>query len=344
MKSLGIVAAALMAATAAPAIPPAPACALPAAERQWIQRALNGWIRARDELLRIPPSELPWMVFFNGECAWHLAPGQSFDGRRLPADAAPSFAGRPVPVAAVSHGGTIRLPDGMEVAPEPTAFTSRYGSSGSAYFVIALPEMWRSVWSETDPPLEEFFLGVAAHELTHTEQMAALGRRIEALRARSRIVPESIDDDIIENNFRSDAAYTELFERERDLLYGAAFEPDARQARATARAALAIARQRRERFFVGEREVYRELEGLYLNLEGVGMWVSYKLSRLDPANFAIEERVISRGGRGTSWVQAHGLALVLLLDRLHPGWQRRLLAPELASPLELLETALAEGG
>ena len=45
-------------------------------------------------------------------------------------------------------------------------------------------------------------------------------------------------------------------------------------------------------------------------------------------------------GKENDWSQDEGLALFLLLEKIAPGWQKRVLGPAMTSPFELLEKAI----
>jgi hypothetical protein len=66
------------------------------------------------------------------------------------------------------------------------------------------------------------------------------------------------------------------------------------------------------------------------------------MARRHPDVYAMEERTIETRGRQSAWVQAEGLALVLLIERLAGDQRGRLMEPELASPFALLAEALDE--
>lgn len=307
-----------------------------------MQQALDGWAIARSDLLKLGPRPLPWMIFYEARCAWHIAADPGAVPRGSPGSANLRFEGNPVPVTQLAHGGRIRLPDGKTIPLEPTAFTSPYPGARGSYFVVALPDLWRTRFPN-DPGLHRFFLGVASHELTHTTQLTEILAKIAAAR-KSGVIPRDVSDDLIEETFGTDPAYLALFERERDLFFDAAAEKDDAGARALLGEALALLDERHRRFFVGERKVWRTLDGLFLNMEGVAGWVQHELARRHPAIYAAEDSILRNKGRTTSWSQGEGLAMMLLVDRFVPGWQKRMMAPRLESPVDLLrEAASAEG-
>jgi hypothetical protein len=215
-------------------------------------------------------------------------------------------------------------------------FAAPHPGPSRNFFIVALPDVWRPIWKPNEPRLEEFFLGVSAHELAHTTQVNELTRRIQALKKEGGSFPKNITDDILEETFKGDAEYKALFERERDLFFDAALEKNDERARALAREAMMLVQERHRKFFTGERRAYAELDALFLNLEGIGSWVQYEMARRDPKNFSDEDSILKTKGRSTTWSQGEGLALMLLIDRFVPTWQKRMLSPELASPFDLL--------
>lgn len=305
-----------------------------------MQSAVDTWSSDR-RLLQVADRQLPWMVFFDQRCMWHVAPDRKPPGSQPRDSFSLRYLGRAVSVFAVRHDGTLHLPGGIDVPAAPLAFTAPHTGPRKAFFVVALPEIWRPQWKASDPPIGAFLRGVAAHELAHTLQIAALASRVEALQRRYPSLPKNIDDDIVEQTFKDDPVFVSMIEREREFFYRAAFEPADARARALALRGLEIAAERAGAFFAGPKAPFAELEGLFLNLEGIGTWVSYRLSCSEPGRYAVEERVISTHGHGTALVQGEGFALMLLVDRFAPDWRRRMLGAELASPFDLLREALA---
>jgi len=134
-----------------------------------------------------------------------------------------------------------------------------------------------------------------------------------------------------------------MFIAERDLLYAAVAEPDLNRSISLAAEAISIAQRRRERFFIGSDELYSELEGVFLNMEGLAEWVRFKSHQADPAWPHADADIIAfLRGSENSWSQDEGLALILLLDRMVPDWKRKILSPAMPSPLELLREAVHE--
>ncbi|MGH7630503.1 MAG: hypothetical protein ACREOF_14195 [Gemmatimonadales bacterium] len=87
--------------------------------------------------------------------------------------------------------------------------------------------------------------------------------------------------------------------------------------------------------------MYRELEDLFLTMEGVAGWAAYTLAERDPHLAAVEAD--AKAIASTAWVQGEGLVLFLLMNRMVPDWRERVFGSEPASPFLLLEEAAGQG-
>jgi hypothetical protein len=315
------------------------ACTLDDAGRAWIQGALEDWDVASRELLRLPPAPLPWMVFIDSACVWHVASDPRGDAELAamlaPAGAPLRFAGGDVDVRGVGHAGTVRLPGGQQVPAVPLSFAGPYGDGG-AFFVIAMPSVWMRDPSHTaDPWLHN---AVFVHEMMHTRQVGTMYGRIDALAARVRD-PESLDDDVIQKRFDSIPAFRHQVQGEIALLYDALGAPEQTGHRETVSGALLLAEGRRAVWLTGtdEAHAYAELEDLFLDMEGVAQWAAYHVALRRAGPDADPRDVLTRFRRGGRfWSQDLGLARYLALDALVPGWQARVLGPEQATARALL--------
>ena len=320
-------------------IVPAP-CTFPPAEIAWLQRALDGWEQVSRQFLRIDPSPLPWIVLFDASCVWHLSPDASLNPDAIAVTTTLSFAGRPVPVRALTHKGTVFLPSGVPIAVEMKASTALYRNSRGAFFVMAMPSVWQTK-EVSAPTRAEYLQGVFSHEMTHTRLLVDINRRVRDL-ARDNDLVYPINDDVIQAVFRRTHGFEAAVNRERDLLYRAALDPDPVKQRELAVKALEMVRARHGRYFTGPTAAYAELEGLFLTMEGVGQWAAYRLARTRAGGNDAEALRLVRDSR-RYWSQDEGLALFLLVDAIMPNWQARVFASTPASPFMLLEEAVAAG-
>ena len=289
-------------------------CALSAADVAWVQIGLSAWERATREFLRVSPTPLPWIILVNRSCAFHLGATRGRLPPRAMAIKNPlRFANRAVTVHATGNTPRVWLPRHDMIEAKPLAMASLYDGA-RIFLTLALPDLWREeAKAAADPTFDRFSLGIMVHELVHTRQLVAVGNRIDELR-RSSAMPVTLDDDIIEKRFKSMPGFPEMLEQERDLLYQASEAPTEWKQRDLARQAVELAQQRRTKYFVGENERYRELEGLFLAMEGVAVWSHYRLALIEP-------RIVFDRNRITSWSEDEGFALFLTIDRLVPDWQ-----------------------
>jgi hypothetical protein len=310
---------------AAPPRPAAAPCTMGAADRAWLERALAGWAVAEREALRLTPTPLPAAVVFDARCAF----------------TAPAGAAGPVAWRGAAHGGRVALPDGKALPPAVTSFAAPAGPNGGAFFVMALPSVWRAQGVRSGLGLEGLMDAVLLHELTHTRQFYYAAPTLAELTRRYGL-PDDLSDDSLQRAFGDDSAYAAAYAAERDLLYAAAAAPDTAEARRLAGAALARLRARRARWFVGDSARWAPLDEIFLTMEGLGQWAAYawlvgpRGPRLAPA---VAQRELRRGGR--FWTQDEGLALLLAVDRLVPGWQALAFAERPLTAEALLERAAA---
>lgn len=155
-------------------------------------------------------------------------------------------------VRATPHADSIRLPNASDIPAQPVAMASVYGERASAFFVMALPEVWRrDARHARVPNLEGFLLGVMTHEMVHTRHLPAIVEQAKALAARYKLGSFRLDDDVIQQRFEGIRGFRKAFEAERDMFFRAAGESNAGGRNALVARALSMARQRRARYFRG---------------------------------------------------------------------------------------------
>ena len=311
-------------------------CALQDADVRWFQSALDGWHHVSKDFLLLDPKPIPWVMLFDDVCTWHFAATADIPGAG-PAEVRLTYAGERVPASVLRHNGKVHLPNGTDIPAEIMAAAFHTQNRETTFFALATLDLWRRhPQASQDPELERRLLSVVLHEIMHTRQLPYLALRVDDLGKRFEI-PTPVNDDMVENRFKDVPGFPEAFSAERDLLYSAVAEADPIQRRTLIDQALGMARQRRERFFTGADRPYAELEELFLNMEGAAEWARFKYHQAAPGNTMSDAEIIAFiRGKENSWSQEAGLALVLLLEKEVPGWQRQLLGPEMASPLKLL--------
>jgi hypothetical protein len=297
-------------------------CATPtAADERWLSASLTAWELTRADILRVPPAEeRPTMVFYDAACGYR-------------GDGAHGWIG-------AAHNGAVALPDGQSLPPQVASFAAPYDHDRHAFFAMALPSVWRAGGVESELGLETLMTGVLVHEMTHTRQFYFFAPRLAQLTAQYQL-PDDLDDDVVQTRFEATPEFAADISEERDLLFAAAASPDDATARDLARRALQRMQARQAAYYVGEDVKYRALEDVFLTLEGLAQWASYRWLT-DPrggahADDAATLTAFRRGGR--RWSQDEGLALFLVIDRLVPDWRERAFAARPATALELLALA-----
>lgn len=298
------------------------ACVIDPGDEAWLKAAPAAWSLVERDALRLEPSRTKAQyIFYDVLCSYHSADGKSWE--------------------ATSHGGDVSLPDGDVVPPVVASFAAP-GLGGEPFMAMALPTIWRAQGVTSDLGLENMLFAVFVHEMAHTRQFYAYGPKLDELTTQWAL-PEDFNDDAVQERFAGDPGFSASVDRERDLLY-AALEADDETALATARAALELIESRRARWYAGEDEKYKELEDLFLTLEGVGnfagyAWLVHAQGGAAPPAAAVEG--MRRGGR--RWSQDEGMAVFLILERLNPQWTEYAFATAPKTALELLAEAVENG-
>jgi hypothetical protein len=313
----------------------------------WIQEVLDNWERACRRDLHVSAEPLPWIIFYDDTQAWHLKP----DERMLPPHKESSvslrFAGRTYALIQVAHQGDRLWTPGREAIKidlaKPRSAAMPYDNDQKSFFIAPLPALYhRLARADQASNLDELFLGLTAHELTHTRHLVYGAQQIKRLRARYKL-PESLDDNIIEQEFGANDEYKRLYDEERKLMMSAIMAVDLADRRRKVEQVLASARKRKERFFVGDKGGYSDLEDIFLAMEGMAMWVQYRTAReRAPAGEDWLKTLIKLSEQTGAWSQEEGLGLFLMIDRLVPDWQKRFLAPDFPSPFAVLREAIGK--
>jgi hypothetical protein len=330
----------LLGAAGAPAgaVEPAPECVLGARDRQWLERGAAAWSEVRRERLLLGPAAPPLILLFDERCTYRLEPARGAAGRGPPLD----FDGTALHAVAAPHDGRVRLPDGRELEPAATAFTSLLPSDSTPFVTIAAEAIWRRDPDQGARPADwdRYLPRALVPEVVHARQLAVLAQRLRPLQQYFGVAV--LDDDAVQQRFGRARGFRASVERERDLLLDAGTARGRDEARRDAAAALRLLRERRARHFTGEAEPFAELEDLFLDAEGAAQWAAFSALRRDaPAGADLGALVESFRQGEEWWSQDEGFALYLALDALVPGWQRRIFGPSPPSAVELLAEALA---
>jgi hypothetical protein len=312
----------------------------------WMQTALDRWENACRQHLRLPIEPLPWVIFYDENAAWHISAEPAFLPAHETTTVTLNFAGQPRALVRVPHNNGLWVPGRAEVLPlKVDLHTSLYDNQQKPYCIIPLPSLFRKLAAADQASiLDELFLGIAMHELTHTRQLLFVMAQINRLRnKKGYTLPEHLNDNLLEDTFSKNKDYVRRFKQEMDLLGDAYFAntPAARERLLTR--ALTLIQQRRTRYFVGKRKAYAPLEEIFLTLEGAGMWAHFRMARDHaPMGEDVPTTLMKLAQRTNAWSQVESLVLFLLIDQLVPNWQARYFAPDPPSPFVTLRAALRQ--
>jgi hypothetical protein len=291
-------------------------------EKSWIEKSLGAWDFVRTNRLKLPARPEPAIVVFNDKCRFETKGGSK-----------PRWHAEP-------HSGVIRLPNGEDVEVGVVSGTMSNDKTGEPFFVMALPAVWEAAKIAQPGDNDGLLTGVFLHEFSHVIQTPVLRPFWDEAKAR-HAEPENLSDDQIQHVFQKDPAYVAVAEKERDLLFKAANEPDEAKAKSLVRDALALREARQKRWFVGEDAVWQPYDEIFLTMEGFGQWVAYawlsdpRGGRLIPD--AAQKKM--RGGRRW-WSQDTGFSVFLILDRFVPEWPSLAFASRPAHATDLLRMAV----
>lgn len=289
----------------------------------------------------IAPRELPWLIFYDQEHAWHVSREDGVMKAPQSRAGVVVWAGRKLRVHQVKNGASgVWLPDGETVPVELGAAVKPWPKKGrkdSATFVqIPLPSLFRSRSESGISGIHWYSL--ALHELTHTVHFLTVLRQWRALQEKFEM-PQLADDDMIESAFRGNAEYVGIFDREKQWLQKAVFAENLTVARKATRESLVLARERQRQFF---KPGWTEAEALWLSLEGCALWVQARLEFDNaPAGQSWQQTARGMAGFMGLWSQEHGAGLFWMIDKLVPDWKPRYFGSDsVPSPFDVLEQAL----
>jgi hypothetical protein len=295
-------------------------CQMDGADSAWLSAALAQWRVAETRDLGLPSSPLPTVVAIDAACTYVLPEGDLDRAKGQP------------------HGTTVVLPDGAEAPLGPISFASGEGG----YFAMSLPSVWREAGVTSPFGLEALMDGVLLHEMMHIRQVDLAKRTLDGAAQQAGIADDDLTDDVVQDRFEDEPGYIEAYAAERDALFAAAAAPSDAEARVLVAQALGLMRERRARWFTGDKAAFARFDDVFLTMEGMGQWLIYRhfLALGHAPGEALP--AVRRGGR--RWSQDEGLALMLVVDRLLPGWQARAFRDPEWRAANLLEAALARQG
>jgi len=237
------------------------------------------------------------------------------------------------------HTGTVDLPIGT-IAAQIISFAAPNPSGGS-FFVMALPSVWKESGFEAELSVEDFTLGVFAHELSHIWQLETIMAPITDL-PMIEALPPPVNDDIVQRLFNDNLDFANSLATEIKMFQEAAKMDDEKAARCLAAKARDQMKARWATYFINDYSALSGAQDIFLTLEGSGQWFAIhtlsavpsgpKINRLDAATYF--------GNKGGKWSQDFGYAIISVLNRFDKSWSKSVYGDNGRSILSLLDAIL----
>lgn len=308
----------------------------------WLNDWIFAWETISNEVLKLPASEPPLMLFYDETKVYTTslvsAPeGSQFDG--------PDFIGKNLKWYFQDHNDTLILPDGQQIPVQLMSFAAPLdGNEAESFFVMAAPIFWKNAGVDGRViSLEKMITGVFLHEFSHTRQMSGLGTKISTYEFEFEFEQE-VTDDLIQDYYTNDTSYVNAFRKETDLFFKAALSENDEELIELTSQAISMYKSRQE--IVRQRnEILVEMDDVFLSMEGTGQyvfynWLTHPKCIGGSVNVKTAITATRRGGRW--WSQDQGLALSLLYDRLSkdPDWSN-LYSQKPSTLINLIQLELA---
>ncbi len=311
-------------------------------ELQWLQQWFNAWELLSNEILQLPTDSAPEMLFFDSTYVFTTSNISAPNGTKIDG---PSFFGQKLSWKKMRHNGELTLPDGQEVPIGLMSFASPT-PDGKRFFVMAAPSFWQAAGVKSDElGLDKLITGVFLHEFAHIRQFQGFGKQIDSLWTKHAFGDTSaLSDDIVQHIFKSDSEYVRVFREETDMFYNAANAPSTLAAKQMAATALDRLASRQQKYFTGEKAVLKDLDNIFLSMEGLGqfvavLWLTHPKGGKVPTDVAINGFRRKRN----QWSQDEGLSLFLVLTKIvKPDWAKDMFSEQPANIIDLLTKAVGK--
>jgi hypothetical protein len=242
------------------------------------------------------------------------------------------------------HNNSITLPNRKTVPIGLMSFASELpGIKNSAFFVMPLPDFWFMASVKSDElGLDNLITGVFLHEFSHSQQMQNFGKQISEFEKNNHFETD-FSDDIIQDLFGKDLAYIDLYTNELDAFYDASNETNKIARDTLVKNGINLLRKRHNAFFIEKYENLKQIDEIFLTMEGFGQftmykWLTHKLGANLPPEIAVKG--VRRGGK--QWSQDEGFALFLILENFSKpkNWAEKMFGIKTESVINLIEQEL----
>ncbi len=279
-------------------------------ELKWADNWFKAWELVSKDLLKLSRQATPEMVFYDNTYVYTNSSKSAPEGTILNG---PKFFGENIVWKKQAHSGKIILPDGNTL---PLGLYSFAGNmeAGKAFFVMAAPSFWLEAGVKSDDvPLEKLITSVFLHEFAHVSQFKGIATKVDEIEKQYTFKDPELTDDIIQDIFKSNKAYVDAFTNEVEMFYVAASDTNYKK---NGNQALALLYKRHQDYFNGDKIIYKDLDRIFLTMEGLGQFVAYQWLKNPKGGMESTESALKAMRRNKKfWSQDQGLALFLLLEK-----------------------------
>ena len=299
-------------------------------EMNLIAEWFSAWELIHNEIYKLTTYEPVQFVFFDEKYVYSTSAVTIPSGEQING---PSLLNENLEWKKKEHKGTITLPSGENTPLGLLVFASPLeNEEKKTFFIMPLPEFWENAGVKSELPYHLFLSGIFLHEFSHTQQMSGIGAKITEL-AEKGDFKDDLNDEIVEHLFSNDSTYVNMFELESAKVFQA-IEANETVSRITlTQEVLNLIHHRQDKFFVENFSELRELNELFLTMEGVGQLTMYEWL-IHPKGGNLPPDIAFNGSNR----QDEGFGLALLLSKFQSSsvWGNQVFGQQSTTLTELL--------
>jgi hypothetical protein len=298
----------------------------------------DAWELVFNEVYELDSYRNSDFVFFDSTYVYSTSPETIENGIKIDG---PDLLGEKLTWKKKPHNGLITLPTGEKAPLGLMVFTAISDSmENRPFFIMPLPQIWKSYGVQSDIGLDYFLTGVFVHEFSHTQQMEGIGNQITVL-SKGVSFEENLNDEIVQQIFSEDSSYVSAFESEHSSIFHAISIDDTIEKKIKVRSILNSINERQDQYFHGEYQSFKELNPLFLTMEGVGQYTMYAWLA-HPKGGNLEKSQAFNATRTKSWIQDEGFGLTILLAELEnpKKWSEKVFGPNSYTIIDLLKNEI----
>ncbi len=283
-----------------------------AKEPQWLWEWVSSWDTLSSKIYALEGKEPPELIFFDEEYVYttsdHTAPaGEHISG--------PPLYGDTLQWKKQAHNNKIVLPDGST-----TVLDLEYqvaATPNGNYVVMPAPSYWGDKIPDNPTATSRQVLnGIFVQTISQSPILRNYTKKMEGYETRENFIYK-VNDDIVQNYFKSDKKYQDLHTQEVKSLYGLLNIQNKPKLRAATKIWLEQYHRRQMTYLQSISPQLPELEDLILTKQG---WAQYAkmnyFKYLAGAGFGQEMALDATLHDDHSWSSIEGLGLVMIYNQL----------------------------